>query len=101
MHMKILETISLEQRIFNNLYIGIYEIKEGEYNFEELYNHANIAKNKNKLLKTEPFTYYDDILARNETNEKKLQEEIIEGILKKEFKASFKPRFDCKTKKIK
>lgn len=92
--------INYNNKIFNNLYIGIYEIKEGEYNFEELYNHANIAKNKNKLLKTEPFTYYDEILARNETNEKKLQEAIKEGILKKEFKASFKPRFDCKTKKI-
>ena len=38
--------LNYNNKIFNNLYIGIYEIKEGEYNFEELYNHANIAKNK-------------------------------------------------------
>ena len=92
--------INYSNKVFNSLYIGIYEIKEEECNFEKIYNHANIAKNKNKLLKTEPFTYYDEILAANETNEKKLQEAIKEGILKKEFKASFKPRFDCKTKKI-
>ena len=92
--------INYNNKVFNNLYIGVYEIKEEEYNFEELYNHANIAKNKNKLLKAEPFTYYDETLAANETSEKELQEKIKEGILKKEFKASFKPRFDCKTKKI-
>lgn len=92
--------INYNDKTFNNLYIGIYEIKEEECNFEKIYNHANIAKNKNKLLKAEPFTYYDEALATNEISEKQLQEKIKEGILKKEFKACFKPRFDCKTKKI-
>ena len=87
-------------RIFNNLYIGIYEIKELEYNFEKIYNYANIAKNRNKELKTKTFTYYDETLSKNEINNKKLQDEIKEGILKKEFKAWFQPKFDCKTKKI-
>lgn len=88
------------EKISNNLYVGIYEIKDLDYDFEKIYNYANIAKNKNKVLKTKNFTYYDESLSKDKVNEKKLEDEIKEGILKKEFKAWFQPKFDCKTKKI-
>ena len=94
------KVINHNNKIFNKLYIGIYEINESEYNFEKIYNYANMAKNNNKLSKTETFTYYDEILAKKEISESKLQDEIKEGIVKKEFKAWFQPKFDCKTKKL-
>ena len=59
-----------------------------------------MAKNRNKELKIKTITYYDETLSKNEINNKKLQDEIKEGILKKEFKAWFQPKFDCKTKNI-
>lgn len=86
--------------IFVELYIGIYEIDNLENDFEKIYNYANIAKNKNKYSNFNFFTYYNEELAENEIMERKLEDEIKEAIINKEFKAYFQPKFDCKTKEI-
>ena len=86
--------------IFVKLYMGIYEINDSEKDFEKIFNYANIAKNKSKDLNSNFFTYYNEELAEKEIKEKKLESEIKEGILNKEFKAWFQPKFDCKTKEI-
>lgn len=87
-------------RVFIELYIGIYEINNLENDFEKIYNYANIAKNKNKITSSKNFTYYNDELAEKEIKERKLEDEIKEAILRKEFKAWFQPKFNCKTKEI-
>lgn len=89
-----------ENNIFIKLYIGIYEIDNLETDFEKIYNYANIAKNKSKYLSTSFFTYYNEELADKEIKERKLEDEIKEAILRKEFKAWFQPKFDCETKEI-
>ena len=86
--------------IFVKLYMGIYEISDSEKDFEKIFNYANIAKNKSKDLNSNFFTYYNEELAEKDIKEKKLENEIKEGILNKEFKAWFQPKFDCETKEI-
>ena len=89
-----------ENKMFLEVYIGICEVIDFKNGFEKLYNYASIAKNTSKRNRDNSFTYYNKQLAKNELSEKKLENEIKEGILNKEFKAWFQPKYDCNTKEI-
>ena len=89
-----------KNKIFIKLCVGIYEIDNIKNDFETIYNYANIAKNQSKKINANTLIYYNGELAEKEIKERKLEDEIKEGILKKEFKAWFQPKFDCDTKEI-
>ena len=89
-----------DNKLFLELYVGVCEVLNPENDFEKLYNYANIAKNESKKSVDEFYKYFNKELAESDIHEKKLENEINEGILNKEFKAWFQPKYDCKTKKI-
>lgn len=89
-----------KNQILTNMSVGIYEIHDFSYPFEQIYNYANIAKNENKKNILDCFTYYSDELGDKEIHQKCLDDNIREGIKNKEFKAWFQPKFDCHTQTI-
>lgn len=87
-------------QIIIEIAVGIYEIEDVSYPFEQIYNYANLAKNKNKELSSGELTYYSKELVEMELDRKKLEDSIRRGIEKKEFKAWFQPQYNCQTKEL-
>lgn len=83
-----------------NMAVGIYEIQDLSYPFEKIYNYATIANNQNKTVRSGILTYYSEELGENEIKKKCLDDNIREGIQKKEFRAWFQPKFDCHTQEL-
>lgn len=93
-----IHTVSYKNnRIKINMAVGIYEIDSLECSFERAYSYVNMAKKQHKNSLVSSFEYYSDKLKANELEQKKLNDEIKEGIQKKEFKAWFQPKYDIET----
>lgn len=83
-----------------NLKVGIYEIEKNSPSFEIASSYAKIAKNECQNDINCDYYYYTDDLKQREISNKHLNDEIMEAIANKEFKAWFQPQFDFKTNKV-
>ena len=86
-----------ENKVNIELAIGICEINDLTSSFEKTYDSANIAKKNHKTIRTNRWEYYSEELREKEISEKQLEDDIKEGISRKEFKPWFQPTIDIQT----
>ena len=89
-----------ENKVNIELAVGIYEINDITSSFDKIYDSANIAKKKHKITRTNRWEYYSEELRESEISEKQLEDQIKDGIRRKEFKPWFQPKFNVRTGKM-
>ena len=72
--------------------IGIYLIDDSASSYEDMCSYVNIAK-ETLNIKNNYYMIYNKQMHKKEIERIKLEEDIIEGIAKKEFKAWFQPKY--------
>lgn len=71
--------------------LGVYLIEKSDSNFEDMCLYVNIAKES--LTNNHKYAFYSKSIHEKEINKIKLEEDIKHGIVNKEFKAWFQPKY--------
>lgn len=80
--------------------MGIYLVKPGETNLENMQNYAVLTRRSIKKQYNVYYRFYDPAMPANIVKNKHLMDKISLALQNHEFKPYYQPQYDAKTKKL-